>query len=61
MKTKKNPEKKKKKKIKMELIFNEGVVSSPWYYSEMAPVLCALCGKDCLPGQGCVNINPYCG
>jgi hypothetical protein len=45
--------------LEVELVFDADQVVSPWYHPELAPVLCALCGKNCK--VKCVNVNPYCG
>jgi hypothetical protein len=43
----------------VELVFDENQVISTWYHPTLAPILCALCGKNCV--NKCVNVNPYCG
>ena len=48
--------------IQIDLTF-DGDSCQSWYHPSLAPVMCALCGKNCrergeLP---CVRINPYCG
>jgi hypothetical protein len=44
-----------------ELVFDGDKVSSFWYNPELAPLLCALCGKECEDKTLCFNTNPYCG
>lgn len=47
----------------MTLTFEDGRLKSSWMVPEMAPAICAICGKGCIE-KGlpmCVNGNPFCG
>jgi len=46
-------------KTDIELVFDGREVKSVWYHSKLAPVLCALCGKEC--STPCHRVNPWCG
>lgn len=47
----------------MTLTFDGDRITGSWMVPEMAPAICAICGKRCLE-RGlplCVNANPFCG
>lgn len=47
----------------MTLTFDGNTIKSDWMIPEMAPAICAICGKNCIE-KGlpvCVNANPFCG
>ena len=56
---KKNPTDSNSKVI--EMTFDGDRVQGVWYDQRIAPVLCALCGKDCTDKSLCYNVNPWCG
>jgi hypothetical protein len=47
----------------MTLTFDGDSIKSTWMVPEMAPAICAICGKGCIE-KGlpmCINGNPFCG
>lgn len=47
----------------MTLTFDGDRIKSTWMVPEMAPAICAICGKGCLE-KGlpmCADGNPFCG
>lgn len=47
--------------LEIELVFDGDTVSGVWYHPDIAPVLCALCGENCMDKSLCSSTNPYCG
>lgn len=47
----------------MTLTFDGDTIKGDWMIPEMAPAICAICGKQCVE-KGlplCINGNPFCG
>ena len=45
--------------LEISLTFDGDKVIGAWYHPDLAPILCALCGKECK--VKCTAVNPYCG